>query len=258
VRSSRRIALGLALAAAGGCDLVLGVDGQTAPCGDESFASAAPTDVVVADSFSLSWARDLIVYESNGRLYEKSLPGGEPTVVDAMVYTPVALALAPEGDALFATAQVETPFLMAAVRTGAASWKLDGVVPIGTIAGTPSAAEFGPRRVLVRLRPLLPEVQEYEADGNQWRPIGDTHAVPGDRAPNLTPSGLDMVYYYDRPADQPGVYIAHRSSIEAWFGSPTAILPGTHTVPQLLGRCRSLYAADVEPGANPVVRRYDR
>ena len=256
MRSSGRIALGLALAAAGGCDLVLGVDAQTAPCGDESFASAARTDVMVADDFSLSWARDRIVYESGGIVYEMSLPGGEPAVIDAMVYPPSALALAPEGDALFATAQIEPPVLTAAVRTGPARWEVDGVVPIGTIAGTPSAVEFGPRRVLVRLRPRIPEVQEYEADGNQWRPIGETHAIPGDRAPNLTPGGLDVVYD-DRFADQPAVYIAHRSSIDAKFGPPTAILPGAHTSPQLLGRCRSLYTADIEPGHDRVVRRYE-
>lgn len=252
----RRVALVIALGGAGGCDLVFGVDADTAPCSDASFADATPSKVVDADTFSLSWARDRIVYGSAGSVFEMALPGGDPLPVETMPYTPNALALAPEGDAMFLTAEIEPPLLQAAVRTGGASWLLDAVVPPGAIAGTPSAAEFGPRRVVVRLHLNSPKVQEYEADGNRWRPVGDVHAIAGLHVPNLTPSGLDLVYD-DAYGDAPGVFLAHRASTDAWFGAPVAILPGLHLHPQLLGRCHTLYTADVMPGTNPVVERYD-
>jgi hypothetical protein len=246
-------ALGLVLC--GGCNLVLGVGSDPRPCADESFSSAAPTDLAVADMFSVSWDRDRMVYAFAGTIYEKALPGGEPTAIDATVYMPLALALAPEGDAMFVTAQVEPPLLQAAVRGDAARWTSDGIVPTGTLAGSPSAAEFGPRRVLVRLRFDRPEVQEYEAVDNRWQPVGDVHAIGGTYAPNLTPSGLDMVYS-DVSSDGPAVFVAHRPTTAVWFGAPVAILAGAHAFPQLLDRCHTLYTVDLVP--DHVVRRYDR
>jgi hypothetical protein len=262
VRSSAcRGLVALAVGAAGGCDLVFGVDGDAAPCGDESFATAASSAVVTADAFSVSWAGDRIVYERSGELDEQPLPAGAPSEIRASSYVPLAIALAPEGDAMFYTAEGEPPLLQAIVRSGA-GWQLDPVVPDGATAGVPSAAEFGPRRVLVRVRSGWPEVQEYEADGDRWRPVGDVHAL-GDvavlgsvaRAPNLTPSGLDMIYAVP-DGDAPAVFIAHRASTAAWFGPPVAILPGSHAFPQLLGRCRTLYALEAAPSMT--VRRYDR
>ncbi len=259
--SACRVVVALAVAAAGGCDLVFGVGGDAAPCGDESFAAAASTAVVTADAFSVSWAGDRIVYERAGELDERSLPAGAPSEIRASMYVPLAIALAPEGDAMFYTAEGEQPLLQAIVRTGA-GWQPDPVVPEGATAGVPSAAEFGPRRVLVRVRSGLPDVQEYEADGDRWRPVGGAHAI-GDVdvtsslvwAPNLTPSGLDMVYAVP-DGDAPAVFIAHRASTDAWFGAPVAILPGSHPSPQLIGRCRTLYA--IEQSAEMIVRRYDR
>jgi hypothetical protein len=249
---------GLSLTAAGGCDLVFGIDDAAAPCGDESFDTARVTDVLPADMMSISWTGDRMVYSQDGRLYEQALPDGEPRLIDAAQYPPGAIALAPEGDALFVTAEVEPLLLQVVVRGSDASWALDGIVPVGTLAGSPSAAEFGPRRVLVRLRANLPEVQEYEADDNRWKPVGDPHAVPGVYAPNLTPSGLDMVYH-DAEGDAPAVYVAHRTSTAAWFGAPAAILSGTHVFPQLLGRCRTLYTGDSMAGdLTRTVRRHDR
>lgn len=246
---------GLALGLAGeGCDLVLGVGSNAGPCGDESFAQAAPTDLVAAEKFSVSWDRDRIVYLAGSFIYEKRLPDGEPTPIDVSLYSPLTLALAPEGDAMFLTADIEPPLLQAAVRSSAARWTPDAIVPAGTMAGSPSAAEFGPRRVLVRLRDGLPEVQEYEADDNQWRPVGDVHAIGGNDTPNLTPSGLDLVYD-DSSGDSPGVFVAHRRSTGVWFDAPVAILAGAHRYPQLLGRCRALYTLDLD---DFTVRRYDR
>lgn len=256
--SACRVLIALAVGAAGGCDLVFGVDGSAAPCGDGSFATAASSSVVTAEAFSVSWAGDRIVYESGGELDEQPLPRGAPSAIRASMYVPLAIALAPEGDAMFYTAEGEPPVIQAIVRSGA-SWQLDPVVPDGVTAGVPSAAEFGPRRVLVRVRSGLPDVQEYEADGDRWRPVGDVHAV-GDvvgaaRAPNLTPSGLDMLYAVP-DGDAPAVFIAHRASTDAWFGPPVAILPGIHESPQLIGRCRTLYALDV--ASVRTVRRYAR
>ena len=244
---------GLALGG-GGCNLVLGVERDTRPCGDESFSNAAPSDVTAAELFSVSWDGDRMVYASGGVLYEQALPAGEPAAIDATLYPALALALAPEGDAMFITAQVEPPLLQAAVRSGPARWAPDAIVPAGALAGSPSAAEFGPRRVLVRLRFGAPEVQEYEADDNRWAPVGDIHAIGGTFAPNLTPSGLDMVYG-DSSGDSPAVFVAHRASTAAWFGAPVAIMAGAHAFPQLLDRCRALYTLDT---TDHVVRRYER
>jgi hypothetical protein len=245
--------------AAGGCDLVFGVSDDAAPCGDESFAGAVSTAIVTAQAFSVSWAGDRIAYEDSGVLRDRPLPDGAPRSIDLTVYDALEIALTPEADAMFFTANIEPPVLQAFVRSGA-SWLLDGVVPSGAIAGSPSAVEFGPRRVLVRIRQDLPGVQEYEADGDHWRPVGDVHPVGGmQAAPNLTPSGLDMIYT-ELIGDAPGVVVAHRPSTGAWFGAPRVILPGSYESAQLLGRCRTLYALDVRPelGAGAIVRRYDR
>jgi len=260
VRSSPRIAAVVALAGtAGGCDLVFGVDSDAAPCGDESFAAAGSTTLFEGEAFSVSWAGDRIVYEHDGMLDDQPLPGGTPTPITATAAAvPLAIALAPEGDAMFFTSESEPPVLQALVRR-ATGWQLDAVVPLGATAGAPSAAEFGPRRVLVRLRSDLPEVQEYEADGDRWQPVGEVHPVGGvPRAPNLTPSGLDMLYA-ESTGDDPAVFIAHRRSTDAWFGAPTAILSGGYEFPQLIGRCRTLYALEIQPAVTSrIVRRYDR
>jgi hypothetical protein len=212
----------------------------------------------MAEVFSVSWDGDRIVYSSGDFLYEQALPAGDPvpiaTASNFPSEIPRAVALAPEGDAMFVTAAAEPPLLRAAVRSAAAVWTPDAVVPQGALAGSPSAAEFGPRRVLVRLRDVRPEVQEYEAQDTRWQPIGEPHAIGGLYAPNLTPSGLDMVYQ-DSADDGPAVFVAHRGSTAAWFGAPVAIMAGEHAFPQLLARCHALYTLDA---VDRVVRRYDR
>lgn len=258
--SARGVLAGLGLAiGCGGCHIVFGVDADARPCGDEPFSSA-PIELDLpggfeVETFSVSWDRDRIVWETAGSLYEQALPGGEAVVIDPTVYNALAVALAPEGDAMFVTAQIEPPVLMAAVRSAAAGWVRDAIVPPGTMAGSPSAAEFGPRRVLVRQRFGRPEVQEYEAVDNRWQPVGDVHPIGGKYGPNLTPSGLDMLYAADA-GDGPAVFIAHRASTAEWFGAPVAILPGAYEFPVLLNRCRSLYALDTS--AMHVVRQYAR
>jgi len=229
-----------------GCDVVAGVEIERAPCDAGSFADIATTDVVAATGFSLSWDRDLLVYSGDGAVFQQRLPGGDATPIDLGIYDVGELALAPEGDALFYTRQIEPPVVAAALRDGTA-WTFDGVAPAGSFAGTPSSPEFGPRRVLVRLA-AGGAVQEYEQDGNAWMPVGPTQAVDSAIAPNLTPSGLDMVF-----ASSGGVLVAHRASVDEWFGEPLLILPGEHQFPQLLDRCRELYTLD-----QLVVRRHAR
>jgi hypothetical protein len=241
-----------------GCDAVFGLSGgELAPCGDEAFGSAKPTNITAADTFSISWDRDRIVF-TNAVAYEMALPGGKPVPIDLGPYTAAQLSLTPEGDAAFITGMVEPPPLLdAAVRSGTGKWAPDAIVPrVGTFAGTPTAAEFGPRRVLVRLRFGEPEVQEYEDVDGTWQAIGETHPIGGTPAPNLTPAGFDMVYY-DPAATPPGVYIAHRASTAEWFGPPTAILEGDHRFPQLLARCRALYVLD-QPTSTATVTEYAR
>lgn len=265
MRSSRSRFVGLAVCfglwlGAGGCNLVLGVSSETAPCDDASFAAAAGTRITRAEAFSVSWDQDQVLYSADGITYDRPLPSGDPIAVDAVLYVAMALALSPEGDAMFVTAEIEPPVLQAAIRSSATHWTTDAIVPRGTLAGAPSAAEFGARRVLVRLRVDQPAVQEYEAAGDHWQPIGDVHPIGGPAVPNLTPNGLDMVYE-DADASGPAVFVAHRRSIDTWFGDPVAILPGEHRFPQLLGRCRTLYALDTragDPTSDLYVRRYDR
>jgi hypothetical protein len=229
-----------------GCDVVAGVEIERAPCDAGTFAGIPTSDVVAATGFSLSWDRDLLVYSDDRAVFQQRLPGGDPTPIDLGIYDVGELALAPEGDALFFTQQIEPPIVAAALRDGT-SWTFDGVAPAGSFAGTPSSPEFGPRRVLVRLA-MGGAVQEYEQDGNTWVPVGPTQTVDSAIAPNLTPSGLDMVF-----ASHDGVLVAHRASVGDWFGEPLLILPGEHQFPQLLDRCRELYTLD-----DLVVRRYAR
>lgn len=228
--------------------------GELRPCDDSSFASAKPTHIVDAYAFSVTWERDRM-YFATGLTYEMSLPNGKPQAVDLGPYSADTLAVAPEGDGMFFTVAFEPPMLLGAVQTGSA-WASDPLVPLGTYAGTPTAAAFGPRRVLVRLRYSLSQVQEYEDDGNTWQPVGPVHSIPGDFAPNLTPAGFDMVY-----ADHAGaVWIAHRPSVGEWFGDATMILDGQHQFPQLLDRCHELYVIDlpIDSGAQTAVQRYAR
>ena len=234
----------------GGCDLVIGLGGAPTPCDAVSFATAQPVDVAPAEDFSISWDGSLVVYANNGLPVEQILPDGPPSPIE-LVYRFVGLSLAPEADALFFTALIEPLTLVGAVRDHAGAWQLTRAVPRGTYAGTPSAdAEaYGPRRVLVRLRDSAPDVQEYEDDAGTWVAVGNIHAVDGRDAPNLTPNGLTMVYATDA-----GVFSAKRDSTSAWFGEPAMILPGAHTSPQLLGRCKQLYVID----NNQMVRRYDQ
>ena len=238
----------LVVLACAGCDVVAGVDVAARPCDVDTFAGAPVALVDGATSFSVSWDRDLLVYTEGAQVFEQALPDGEPQPIDLGIYPVFALALAPEADALFYSAAIEPPQLTAALRAGPTAWTLDGGAPIGSFAGTPSSPEFGPRHVLVRLT-SPGDVQEYEQDGDTWRAVGEVHPVDGGFAPNLSASGLDVVF-----ESLDGVFVAHRDHVGEWFGEATAILPGEHHSPQLLDRCRELYVID----PSLVLNRYDR
>jgi hypothetical protein len=249
-RSSWCVLLGMCCA----CDGVYGLAGDPGPCSATSFAAATPVDLVAAEDFSITRDRSRAVITANGLTAEVALPSGTITPIDLGVYSDLSFAITPEGDALFYTASIEPPLLQGAVRSGA-QWTLGTRVPPGTYAGTPSADEFGPRRVLVRLRDARELVEEYEDDAGVWLPVGDPHLVAGAYAPNLTPTGLTMVYAADDPATAaPAVMLATRASVADWFGEAIAILPGAHRSPQLLDVCRELYVVD----DNQTLRRYDR
>jgi hypothetical protein len=246
----------VAVLASGGCDRVFGLSGgELAPCGDQSFEGAKATTIGPGDSFSVSWDRDRIVYSPNdGIAYEQALPDGAPHQIDLGPYPADVIALAPEGDAVFVTAILETPTLQASVRVDG-SWTEDPIVPVGTFAGTPTAAELGPRRVLVKLRITEAAVQEYEDQDGHWQPVGVPHDVPSTFAPNLTPAGFDMVYS-DGSAN--AVVIAHRSSLDEWFGNPVVLLYGAHRFPQVLDRCHQLFVSETNALGRAEVQRYDR
>ena len=235
--------LAIALCASG-CDYVFGLDHGPAPCSVASFASATPTALMAADAFSISWDQTLVVYTQAGFAFEQALPHGTPMPIDLGIYVPESLALTPEGDALFFSAAIEPPLLQTAVRASPGAWDADAIRPRGVFAGTPSADEFGARRVLVRLRDDAMDVQEYVDDGGKWQPTGDPHVVATTSAPNLSASGLDMTFTGVDADNAPGVFVAHRSSTAEWFDDPVVILPGQHASPQLLGSCTQLYVDD--------------
>jgi len=247
----------IAIVALAGCDSVFGVTYKPKPCAVPGFDGApmtvvaqSPNPGVGAVAFSVSWDETLAVVDFDGTRYEMALPNGTPVPIDLGIYPAARYSLAPEGDALLYSAAEEPPLLQSARRTGAAAWSLGGSVPLGAYAGTPSAADFGPPRVLVRLRDAHPDVQEYEHDGTHWVAVGTTHPVDGWFAPNLTPDGLTMSY-----DDGAGMTLAAtRTTVGDWFGPPAPTSSGGHAQPQLLDECHHLYTVDTDG----VVRRYDR
>ena len=250
----RSIVLGVALLG-GGCDAVFGLSGDPGPCASTSFAHATGTEITVADDFSISRDRSLVVLARDGLTYQLALPGGDPMLVDLGVYPAQSLAMAPEGNALFFTAPLEPPLLLGALRAGE-GWTLDATVPRGTFVGTPSASEFGPRRLMARLRPGAPEIQELEAVAGVRTQHGEPLELGGNYAPNLTPDGLSMVYVANDPdTGVPGaVFLASRASLADGFTNSVLILPGAHHAPHMLDVCRELYVVDDDQ----VLRRYDR
>lgn len=228
----------------GGCDVVFGLDEPNAPCALSSFANAKQTEITLADEFSLSWDLSLLVYSTSVESFEQKLPGGTATQIDLGLYTNTGFGLDPEGNALFYTTSTEPPVLHAAVRGAPGEWRDDPDVPVGSFAGTPSADAFGPRRVLVRMRPDQDAVQEYEDDSGRWKPVGDIQMVHGGVAPNLTPNGLTMVYATQLDDGTQAIVGATRASTADWFGAPVVLLPGAARSPQLLDRCSQLYVVE--------------
>jgi hypothetical protein len=236
-----------------GCDVVFGLTGEPGPCELAAFDESSFVDLTPGEDVSVSLDGSFAVVVSGGVASELTLPGGE-TVPIELAYPALGLGLAPEGDALFYTAQVEPPALKGAVRDAAQVWILDAEVPRGTFAGTPSADIFGPRRVLVRLREVRAEVQEYEDVNGVWTPVGEIHDVAGMLAPNLTPSGLNMVYGDVELDGTEIVLAASRESTSEWFSESRVILRGSNRSPQLFGKtCDQLFVSD-----DGFIRRYGR
>jgi hypothetical protein len=236
------------LLALSGCDLVVGITDDPRPC-DVGVFTGAGTPLVEADAFSIDWDAQFAVMAHGGQSFQYSFGDGSKTPIDLGPYPPASFAMSPEGTGLLFTVGTEPPMLVAAARKDDQPWTMGGRTPAGTYAGTPSADAFGPRHALVRIHPTDVAVQEFIDDSGIWTPVGDPHDLPGIGAPNLTPSGLTMVY-----ATGDGVYEATRSSRDGWFGEPVLVLPGVHRAPQLLGACSNLYVID----PSTMVTRYER
>ena len=224
-----------------GCDLMFGLTGQPFPCELGAFDGATPRVIGQADSFSIDWDQTYAVLARDGAVFEMDLPAGEPTMIELGVYMNLGLSLTPEADALLYTIAIEPYELRGALRDSDV-WQLDAAVPRGTYAGTPSADVFGPRRVLVRMRMIGEEVQEYEDRDGRWVAVGAPFEVPSMFAPNLTPNGLTMVFDAIDAEGMPGVFAKQRTHVDKEFGEPVALIRGAFSSPQLCGSCRQLYA----------------
>ena len=234
-----------------GCDVIVGMDESPAPCGTSSFAKAKQTIITPAEDFSVSWDLTFAVIVRNGWPYALAIASGTATEIDLGVYDDGGVSLNPEGNAIFFTSMTEPYVLYASVRSAPGTWRPDPIMPYGSFAGTPSADEFGPKRSLVIMQGAQSAVlQEYENDAGLWKPVGDAHPTVSDRAPNLTPNGLTMVY-----SAMGSIFIATRKSTADWFGDAVAILPATdaanHTEPQLLDQCRQLFVIDPSTSITP-------
>jgi hypothetical protein len=251
-----RVAIVIIALATSGCDLVFGLSGDPRACELGTFEGAFGTPILTTtdpamgfDQFTVAWDETLAIVQANGLPYQLALPGTTLVPIDLGVYPSMTLALGADGDSLFYSAAIEPPLLQSARHTGDAAWEIGDAVPAGTYAGVPSSSEFGARRILVRLRDGLPDVQEYEEQKGRWVALGTSHAIDGGLAPNLTPDGLAMSYEAGGVA-----YAATRPTIGDWFGDPVALMAGGHRNPQLFDRCHRLYTLD----GDGFVRRYDR
>jgi len=249
---SERLAIA-ALLSLTGCDLVFGVTGEATPCDVATFEQVTPVEFANAEDFSFDWEETFGVIHFDGVTYEINPVDASLTPIDIGPYMNSGLALTPEGDALFYTIVIEPFTLRGALRGEPATWVIDAGVPRGTYAGTPSADVFGPRRVMVKMRPPPDtEIIEYEDVGGRWQPVASGPSLDTLRAPNLTPDGLTMVYA-NRPLDgEHGVFAAQRSSTTEPFGAPVKLLDGDFSNAQLVGRCSRLYTTD-----GVMMRRYD-
>jgi hypothetical protein len=253
--ASRLLALALVgpLWGVAACDAVVGIDTDAKACKLGSFADAMPAQLAPVEDFSIDWDMTFAVVTVNGRPQELDLATKTMSEIDLGPYNDVALALAPEGNALFYTAVIEPMVLEGALRGGAAQWQQGATVPRGTFAGTPSADVFGPRRLLLTIRPGDPTVIELEDRNGVWTPVGDPHPLVSEHAPNLTPNGLTMVWAGTADDGMPAVLAAQRKSTAEWFGAPTVLRSGAYYNAQLLDDCKRLYTTDRE-----MLEEYDR
>jgi hypothetical protein len=248
------LAVIVAVGSLAGCDAVFGLSGDVEPCEVGSFADVTAEDVIEAEDFSFDWDQTFGVIQTNGSMFELDPTTKALTPIELGPYSNVGLALTPEGNAMFYTIVVEPPELKGALRGGTADWRLDAGVPRGTFAGTPSADGFGPRRLMVKMRDGVDiAVQEYEDVNGRWTTVGTPREMSTQRAPNLTPNGLTMVYSGFTETGDAAVFAEQRESTSEAFGEPTQILSGMFLNVQLVGECARLYATD-----GTMLRRYDR
>jgi hypothetical protein len=249
----------LVIACLGGCDVVWGLSGEPSAC--ELGAFDGEPVATATDGFRFTVSGDgerAILIEDEASVFEAELAIGDRQPVELPPYTPIAIALSPEGDLLFHSSAIEPTLLELAERTNGVWMKSDRVPPKGVFAGVPSSLAFGARRVIVRLRDTGTDVQEYVDDGAAWNPVGDPQPLPGSLAGNLTENGLTMTFLDVDPANgEPAIFAANRASVDDWFGAPVQLRAGTHETNggQLIGKttCDTLFVS--EQGA---LRRFDR
>lgn len=270
---------GLLIAACtlGGCDLVWGLSGEPPACdlGEGAFDGAERTDLMMAvEDFSVAVENDRVIGTRDAATFEIELDfGGAPVPIalGEAAFVKAGFGLAPEGDLLFFSNEVEIPELQIATRTEA-GWTVSVTreKPAGLRAGTPTALVFGARRVLVRVGEagvvdgeVVRDVQEYVEDGDRWRAVGPRQSFPGSFAPNLTPNGMTAVF---TDVDEDGravVAIATRDSVSDAFAGRTVIYRGDPAFAirtaqlrddDIVGKqCGTLFVAEGNQ-----LRRYDR
>jgi hypothetical protein len=253
--ASRLVALALVapLCGVAACDSVVGIETDAKPCTLGAFTEEMPLQITAAEDFSIDWDMTFAVVAVNGRPQELDLATMTASDIDLGPYNDLGLALAPEGNALFYTAAIEPMVLEGALRGGATQWQQGATVPHGTFAGTPSADVFGPRRMVLKVRPTDTTVIELEDQSGVWTQIGDPHPLASVRAPNLTPNGLTMVWPGTGDDGMPAVFAAQRKTTANWFGTPTVLRSGMYYNAQLLDSCKRLYTTD-----GNMLEEYDR
>jgi hypothetical protein len=269
-----RVALAAVCLGLGACDLVWGLTGEPPKCdlGTDAFVGAGMVSLQMpVEDFSVSVDPKRTIASRLGVTFEVEV--GEPVSIDlGQAFVQVSFGLAPEGDFLFFSNQVEPPDLRIAERASDGTWAVSRAAPpAGVHAGSPSALEFGPRRVLVNVgqegvlddgQPVR-DIQEYVEDGDRWRAVGPRQALGGTFAPNLTPNGMTAVFVEKDADGSDVVAIATRDHVSDEFSDRTVIFrdePGStirsaqlHGTDILDKECATL-VVDVEDD----LRQYDR
>jgi hypothetical protein len=227
------VVLGLGL---GACDAVWGLTGEPPRCdlGTGAFDGIEAQDLkMTVEDYSVAVDVNRAIASLDGFSYEIDLEiNADPVKLElGEGFIQAGFGLAPEGDFLFFSNEIEPPDLGMAERTSE-GWKVSTrQPPKGVHAGTPTAKLFGARRVLVKIGQegvveqagQVRDTQEYVEDGDSWRPVGDRQALATLFAPNLTPNGMTAVFVEQDADGNSVVVIATRKHVSDSFTDRTVI-----------------------------------